>query len=98
MRTQFDPALENVSSSRGAPMGRPHWIDTGPHPRLRLFRVVLLDGAYDTGGAYWGGPGNLWCVYAPDDSVRLFYRSGSRKEAAAKCRADLPTATFIREP
>ena len=48
----------NVSSVRGAGMGRENWglsEHREHHMVMNLQRVKLIDGDYDLGGAYWGG-------------------------------------------
>jgi hypothetical protein len=76
---QFD----DVSSQRGAPMGRPSF-GTPFGKTVSLFRVKLIDGDYDDGGAYWGGfPSEpLYC--ARGDDYQDFVRAKTRKEAARK--------------
>jgi hypothetical protein len=51
----------DVHAPRGAPMGRPSHGDPTTEP-AELFKVTLVDGCYDDGGAYWGAPDNLWCL------------------------------------
>ena len=53
----------NVSSARGAPMGR-RSIDTGDYGRVKVRRVRMVDGDYDQGGAYWGGGVPLYLLWA----------------------------------
>ena len=31
--------------------------------KLHLAKVPFVDGDYDQGGAYWGGPADLYCAY-----------------------------------
>ena len=38
-------------------------------------KVILFDGAYDKGGAYWGSPSNLRVKYTKDLSYINFYRT-----------------------
>jgi hypothetical protein len=46
--------LENVSTSRGAPMGRHEYITAyGYCGKVHLNSVPFVDCAYDKGGAYW---------------------------------------------
>lgn len=79
MGKQFMP----VSSRYGAPMGRPSF-GTPPEKGIKLFRVVMVDGDYDDGGAYWGGPpaDPLYCARCP--GYQAFTRAKSRTEAASK--------------
>jgi hypothetical protein len=72
--------LSNVSSAFGAPMGRRsnNLDSTG---KVRVFRVPLNSGGYDSGGAYWGIGGRLYC--AEDESGnQTFTRAKSRRAAA----------------
>lgn len=94
------PYLEKVGSSRGAPMGRPtfpneHYskpsfdadIEESP---LYLRRVPFVDGCYDPGGAYWGGPSNLFCAW---NHARTYWtRAASRDQAKQQIRKDHPDA------
>lgn len=65
------PPLKNVSCKYGAPMGRRNIeeIDAEFAGKVYLQYVPFVDGAYDRGGAYWGGPANLWRVYAEDEAT-----------------------------
>ena len=76
-----NPQLPDVSSARGAPMGRPTITDGLDEP-LRCFRLRFIDGCYDEGGAYWGMPANVYC--ATNDEAQLFCRASNRKEAKEK--------------
>ena len=96
--------LPNVSSRRGAPMGRGDTLpdDRAAPVRLSLVEMKMVDGDYDTGGAYWGG----WVSYAGgmfravgesgDTVVEVFTRALSRDAAKANIRGILPRATFYR--
>lgn len=87
MRT-IDKIITNVSSSRGAPMGRDN-IDERPakdgfvlpeyleNKKNRLYDcAVPMDssGAYDRGGAYWGTGRQLRVKYSKDLLYIEFYR------------------------
>jgi len=83
MKRQFKP----VPCKYGAPMGRDSFGDPRKvsDKRISLFRVRMVDGDYDDGGAYWGGyPSSpLYCARTGDGSTyRDFARAKSRKEAA----------------
>lgn len=75
----------DVSSARGAPMGRRSAPDLDSAPRsVRLFAVRLDSGGYDDGGAYWGirRPGvRLWCARDADGAQR-FADAATREQAA----------------
>jgi hypothetical protein len=95
------PPLTNVSSARGAPMGRP---DIHPHfdrhhvcPHLELVRLRFVDGDYDEGGAYWGAPATVWRAYAEledGELVDFYLRANNRAEAEAFAGRQYPKATF----
>ena len=75
--------LENVSSRYGAPMGRHDDIhlETQIPRSVRLQRVRLDAGGYDSGGAYWGHYASLF-VAEDADGNRQFVRAHSRAQAA----------------
>ncbi len=84
---------EDVSSSFGAPMGRAEQREGVPE-RLHLQHVRFVDGAYDTGGAYWGGGTPLWCAFSPVDTqnewlIRVFVRAPNREAAKVAVLARL---------
>jgi hypothetical protein len=66
---------------------------------LYLERLRFLDGCYDTGGAYWGAPANIYCAWgenAVDDyQIRVFVRAESRLDARNQIRELLPKVTFL---
>ena len=68
----------------GSQMGRRNAIPadyTGE--KLNLRRVPFVDGAYDPGGAYWGGPATLWCAWGQTDTeqVEVYVRAPDREAA-----------------
>ena len=78
-------------------MGRRDMLpdDTSSPIKLHMQRLQLVDGAYDQGGAYWGGGGSpLWCAYG--DEATIYVRAINRADAKAKVQTLLPTATFYR--
>lgn len=83
-----------VSCKYGAPMGR-HSPSRPPEAGMRahVARVPFIDGCYDQGGAYWGGPANLWCAWhAPTkdaDAFACYFRAPSRAAAVAYARQEL---------
>lgn len=77
--SRHQPTLDEVSSTYGAPMGRPCWIGN-PVNRCHLFRVKLDSGGYDQGGAYWGAGQPLWCL-TDGTEFRWFCRAPTRREA-----------------
>lgn len=84
MGKQFD----NVTSIYGAPMGRPTVSDGAPCNRVvSLFKVLLNDGGYDDGGAYWGlqrRGQSLYCARIGRNGLvyQQFVSAANRKEAA----------------
>jgi hypothetical protein len=98
--------LENVSSRFGAPMGRPNIL---PHdlnnPKtypvaLYIKPLRMVDGDYDEGGAYWGGPvdaGFMLVAWSPasDHRYQIFVRAKDRAEAEQAVLKILPFATFM---
>lgn len=77
-----------VNTKYGAPMGRcdvgtePHTITSGNQcktykknqTKIYTKKVQLIEG-YDTGGAYWGYPNNLYVRFTKDLSFIQYYRS-----------------------
>ena len=86
-----------VNCSRGAPMGRIDRI-TDFAPKLHLERVPQIDGDYDQGGAYWGGPATLYCAWSEGaDGIQACYvRASNRANAKAEVLARYPAAKFYR--
>jgi hypothetical protein len=97
------PKLQNATSSWGASMGRSDFIKEPDEPiKFRLYRMPMMDGCYDTGGAYWGS-GNYkigWMYHAYGDGPKfkneLFIRAKSREEAKAEVRHYFKQAKFYR--
>ena len=72
-------------SERGADMGRRNQTQGKPE-RLHLQRLRFVDQCYDTGGAYWGAPENMYCAFSPrntenDPPIRVFTRANNREHA-----------------
>ena len=83
-------------SKYGADMGRRN-LKEGKPEKLHLQYVTFIDGCYDRGGAYWGGPADLWCAFSPDDTendpgVRVFVRAPDRETAKMEVLKQLPGA------
>ena len=90
-----------VNCSRGADIGRRDWGLIEHHERpmtMYLQRVRLVDGDYDLGGAYWGGPPSLpmFCAWAEDDEARVFVRAKDRTAAKLEVKECFPNAQFFR--
>lgn len=101
------PKLPELDTSRGSPMGRPPWprktsysegLDITQTECFKApaycFRVRLRQG-YDSGGAYWGGPDDLWCAtndlgFDGDKTFQMFTRASSRAEAQDKFESEAP--------
>lgn len=96
MKPKLKPFQINVSSPRGAPMGRMSdpvgWFD--PEVPVYLDRVPFVDSCYDQGGAYWGAPANLYCAWVQTDDGYLehYIRASDRAEA----KESLPELKFYR--
>lgn len=88
------PTIDNVSSRRGAPMGRPEWRNAPAGP-VRLFRVPINAGGYDPGGAYWGLGQHLYCATDERD-FRAFARARDRDDAATQVIARFPHVQLAR--
>lgn len=71
-----------VSGQYGAPMGRNSYgiLDNTEPGSVHLFKVPLDNGGYDSGGAYWGHGGYIYCA-TDGDGYRQFVRAGSRERA-----------------
>jgi hypothetical protein len=87
------PELSNVSSARGAPMGRQPFGEVPDQgDRLHLRRLTWVDGGYDMGGAYWGvgqtPEEHIFWLYNEDKDFDRFYRASSNAEAVALFRAE----------
>lgn len=92
--------LDNASSASGAAMGRRNLIPDdrqNADPLLHLTKVRMSDG-YDSGGAYWGLPHNLYCAEGEhgDYTVRLFVRAANHESAKQEVQKTLPAARFYR--
>jgi hypothetical protein len=95
-------ASEQACSRYGADMGRRSQREGQPE-RLHLQRVRFIDYCYDAGGAYWGGPANLWCAFSQLDTmnaepIRVYCRADDRQSAKQAIREQLSGEgwTFFR--
>lgn len=68
--------ITKVNTKYGAPMGRGS-KGTKPTNKKIFDCYVPMNGAYDTGGAYWGLGARLRVSYTKDLSYIHFYREGS---------------------
>jgi len=88
-------------------MGRPDvipaWV-TNPKaktPMLYLQRLRMVDGDYDTGGAYWGGPceqGSMYCAFSGKgtDPIQVFVRARTAADAVRMVFEKIPRAIIKR--
>lgn len=90
--------ISNVSSSRGAPMGRSATLpdDRSASCKLHLRRLQWVDGDYDEGGAYWGHGEPIWWAYDDAGTIEMFTRARNRIRAKIEFLAVLPQAGFYR--
>lgn len=79
--------LSNVSSRFGAPMGRRN-ITENTTGKVRLFRVRMVDGCYDVGGAYWGMGTPLYAAIG--DGFQYFIRAINRTIARTEILDQFP--------
>lgn len=105
MATNATHPLRNVSSQRGAPMGRQNTLpdDRASPILLALVRLPFEDGAYDKGGAYWGYSASAWAIYravgeraADELTTEIFVRAKTRADARAQIVGMIPGARFYR--
>ena len=87
------PQLPNVSSPRGAPMGRAEYTEGLDKP-VRCFRLKFIDDCYDEGGAYWGSPANVYCAMNAD-GFQLFCRAPSRHVAKQMFKKRHPAIRWV---
>jgi hypothetical protein len=104
--------LTKVNCKYGAPMGRAHdgidgftaFAASEFAGKVRLARVRLDSGGYDSGGAYWGTGVPLWraeCDYTDgSESVDYFLRAADResakRELQSHAQARYGTLRFFR--
>lgn len=87
----------NVSAKFGAPMGRRAILDN-PEATVTVFKVNMVDGDYDDGGAYWGAGNENESLYcARGDGFMDFTRAKNAIEARANFEVDYPTIKFDRD-
>jgi len=93
MEKKMKPFQVPVSAKYGAPMGRRSSNAEDFQGKAHLQRVPFVDGDYDQGGAYWGGPATLWCAW-DDHGAVIYVRADDRD--AAKADEDLAGLLFYR--
>lgn len=94
------PKLEDFDCKYGAPMGRrAYWPqeedrDATKALKVYLHRLEFLDGCYDKGGAYWGGPATVYRAIDAEGEFCVYLRADSREEAIESLLSEFPTLTF----
>lgn len=84
--------LEKVNTKYGAPMGRREFNEKSGISTIGSIQQLAMTGGYDSGGAYWGMPNNVFCAqykYFNKNTNeeyygRVFVRANSREEAITK--------------
>lgn len=84
--------LVDASSRYGAPMGRPTVVDDFA-ATVVLFRVRMVDGVYDQGGAYWG-KGTQPLYAAIGDGCQIFLRASCWEDARQQLQQQYPELTI----
>jgi hypothetical protein len=94
--SELPQQFESVSSTYGAPMGRPDFCHNA-EAEVHLFRVRMVDGDYDDGGAYWGGGDGpaLYCARDTEGEVQTFVRAANILDAVSVLRASYPDLIVI---
>ena len=83
--------LTDVGSKRGAPMGRADCCDS-PTATVNLFRVRMVDGCYDAGGAYWGSGTPLYAAIG--DGFEWYSRARDVEAARSALANSFPGLTI----
>ena len=89
------PKMPDVSSRYGAPMGRDTNMTLPITEKVTIFKVVLDSGGYDSGGAYWGTPNNVYCIVA--GHFRTYHRAKTRQEVEQYVLKVQPGVMFTKE-
>lgn len=97
------PKLPNACSRYGASMGRQNSImERTAEIKFHLYLMPMVDGAYDTGGAYWGSGnwqiGYMYHAYGngPEFVNEMFVRARDREDAKHQVRDAFKNAKFYR--
>lgn len=104
------PKPDQMNCSRGAPMGRRNVTDAPDDfdGVVHLALLPMIDGDYDTSGAYWGcnshKHGSMYRAYyfgfnpetEQDEQIDMYLRATSRDEAKKAVLAQFPAAHFYR--
>jgi len=89
--------IHEVPTKYGAPMGRctgPEYLDTDSG-KIYLHKVLLDNGGYDRGGAYWGIGQPLWETMDQDGNGFIF-RAYNRDKAKQHILNMFPEARFYK--
>lgn len=91
------PRLPDIGSRYGAPMGRVDSLPYGYRGAVRVARVRLDSGGYDSGGAYWGRQrARLYQARADDPSGgEGYFLAADRHEALGLARLAYPAARLL---
>lgn len=87
--------FEDVSAKHGAPMGRPNVVQAGDI--VHVFEVEMVDGDYDDGGAYWGGPPSDPLFCARGSETQVFTRANTLKDAVRIFEQEYPELIVVTE-
>lgn len=79
--------LPSENCKYGAPMGR-RSITDNPEAEVLLFRVTMVDQAYDCGGAYWGLGTPLYAAIG--EGFQTFLRADSLQDATKSLLEQYP--------
>lgn len=80
--------LSDVSSARGAPMGRRDYVGGAPVGPVTVRLIPLDEGGYDEGGAYWGLGDPLWNACDEGGELDAFFRASSLPAAKRHVRVE----------
>lgn len=86
--------LSKVDCSRGAPMGRMTIADN-LKATVTLFRMQMVDGDYDVGGAYWGSGDDIPPMYAAiGEGFEHYVRAEGLDDAKTQILESYPDLTI----
>ena len=106
MKTDLNQIVKAEGNCRkyDSQMGRSSWRGNPDGKfKFHLQRLRFVDYCYDLGGAYWGGPADLYLALDQsvtdlrgNEGVREFVRAKNRAEAKSKVLEQYPNARFYR--
>ena len=89
----MESSLSKVNCTYGAPMGRTECQPLSTKGVITVRQVAINDGGYDSGGAYWGLPNNLYhCTN--EEGLSVFFRGVNSNRVKEKLLKLYPEATF----